>query len=229
MSDIMETASKEGFIGHVFNFNANAKEEMMNIVQYAILAVIPVVLLNKSIQRFIPEVDDEKSSLEIVVEVVVQLIFMFLGIFFIDRLVTFVPTYSTKKYEPLSVINIILSMLVITLSLQTRLGEKVSILVDRVNEMWSGSSEEDGKKKKKKKRGTSVNSNANVSSQSNPVSMPASSPPGSTSIGTLPPVNYDSMYQQQPTPLVNAAEPSMETFEPMAANSGGGGAFGSAF
>ncbi len=126
-------------------------------------------------------------------------------------------------------INIILSMLVITLSLQTRLGEKVSILVDRVNEMWSGSSEEDGKKKKKKKRGTSVNSNANVSSQSNPVSMPASSPPGSTSIGTLPPVNYDSMYQQQPTPLVNAAEPSMETFEPMAANSGGGGAFGSAF
>lgn len=223
----METANKEGFIGHVFNFNANAKEEMMNIVQYAILAVIPVVLLNKSIQRFIPEVDDEKSSLEIVVEVVVQLIFMFLGIFFIDRLVTFVPTYSTKKYEPLSVINIILSMLVITLSLQTRLGEKVSILVDRVNEMWSGSSEEDGKKKKKKKRGTSVNSNA--SSQSNPVSMPASSPPGSTSIGTLPPVNYDSMYQQQPTPLVNAAEPSMETFEPMAANSGGGGAFGSAF
>lgn len=225
----METASKEGFIGHVFNFNANAKEEMMNIVQYAILAVIPVVLLNKSIQRFIPEVDDEKSSLEIVVEVVVQLIFMFLGIFFIDRLVTFVPTYSTKKYEPLSVINIILSMLVITLSLQTRLGEKVSILVDRVNEMWSGSSEEDGKKKKKKKRGTSVNANASASSQSNPVSMPASSPPGSTSIGTLPPVNYDSMYQQQPTPLVNAAEPSMETFEPMAANSGGGGAFGSAF
>lgn len=225
----METANKEGFIGHVFNFNANAKEEMMNIVQYAILAVIPVVLLNKSIQRFIPEVDDEKSSLEIVVEVVVQLIFMFLGIFFIDRLVTFVPTYSTKKYEPLSVINIILSMLVITLSLQTRLGEKVSILVDRVNEMWSGSSEDDGKKKKKKKRGTSVNANANASSQSNPVSMPASSPPGSTSIGTLPPVNYDSMYQQQPTPLVNAAEPSMETFEPMAANSGGGGAFGSAF
>lgn len=225
----METAGKEGFIGHVFNFNANAKEEMMNIVQYAILAVIPVVLLNKSIQRFIPEVDDEKSSLEIVVEVVVQLIFMFLGIFFIDRLVTFVPTYSTKKYEPLSVINIILSMLVITLSLQTRLGEKVSILVDRVNEMWSGSSEDDGKKKKKKKRGTSVNANANASSQSNPVSMPASSPPGSTSIGTLPPVNYDSMYQQQPTPLVNAAEPSMETFEPMAANSGGGGAFGSAF
>ena len=225
----METANKEGFIGHVFNFNANAKEEMMNIVQYAILAVIPVVLLNKSIQRFIPEVDDEKSSLEIVVEVVVLLIFMFLGIFFIDRLVTFVPTYSTKKYEPLSVINIILSMLVITLSLQTRLGEKVSILVDRVNEMWSGSSEDDGKKKKKKKRGTSVNANANASSQSNPVSMPASSPPGSTSIGTLPPVNYDSMYQQQPTPLVNAAEPSMETFEPMAANSGGGGAFGSAF
>jgi len=152
MSELLETSDKNGFVGHVFNFNANAKEEMMNIVQYAVIAIIPVVLLNKSIQRFIPDVDDEKSSLEIGAEVLVQVIIMFLGIFFIDRLVTFVPTYSTKKYESLSVINITLSMLVITLSLQTRLGEKVSILADRVGEMWSGET----KKRRNKKTVTKV-------------------------------------------------------------------------
>ncbi len=222
MSDLLETSDKNGFVGHVFNFNANAKEEMMNIVQYAVIAIIPVVLLNKSIQRFIPEVDDEKSSLEIGVEVLVQVVVMFLGIFFIDRLVTFVPTYSTKKYESLSVTNITLSMLVITLSLQTRLGEKVSILADRVGEMWSG----EPKKKKKKKGGQGQSQGANQQ-QSPPPSQMA--PPGSTSIGSLPAVNYDAMYQQQPTPLIGAAEPGggMEGMEPMAANTGG--SFGSAF
>jgi hypothetical protein len=41
--------------------------------------------------------------------------------------------------------------------------------------------------------------------------------------------DYNQMYQQDSTPLVGAATPGTETFEPMAANSGGGGAFGSAF
>ena len=228
MSDLLETSDKNGFVGHVFNFNANAKEEMMNIVQYAVLAIIPVVLLNKSIQRFIPEVDDEKSSLEIGVEVLAQIIVMFLGIFFIDRLVTFVPTYSTKKYETLSVINITLSMLVITLSLQTRLGEKVSILADRVGELWSGA---ESKKKKKKNKNGGNGGNGGSQQQSGGGQPPQQmAPPGSTSIGSLPAVNYDAMYQQQPTPLVDAATPGMmEPMEPMAANGGGGGAFGSPF
>jgi hypothetical protein len=41
--------------------------------------------------------------------------------------------------------------------------------------------------------------------------------------------DYNQMYQQDSTPLVGAATPGTETFEPMAANAGGGGAFGSAF
>jgi hypothetical protein len=55
---------------------------------------------------------------------------------------------------------------------------------------------------------------------------------GSTSINSLPTQqmpDYNSMYQQDNTPLIGAASPSMESFEPMAANSVGGGAFGSAF
>lgn len=225
MTDILDSSDKSGFVGHVFNFNANAKEEMLNIVQYAILAVIPVVILNKTIQRFIPEVDDDKGTVEIVIEVVLQIIVMFLGVFFIDRLITFVPTYSEKKYDPLSVTSITLSMLVITLGLQTRLGEKVSILADRVSEMWSGS-DASAKKKKKKNKGGAPQQQQQASA---PVQQPQSQFPGSTSIGALPAVDYNNMYQQQPTPMVGAAEPGgMESFEPMAANSGGGG-FGTPF
>jgi len=58
---------------------------------------------------------------------------------------------------------------------------------------------------------------------------------GSTSISALPPIqsqqspNYDQMYQQDSTPLINAATPGMEGFDPQPANGGGIGAFGSVF
>ena len=183
-------------------------------------------------QRFVPEADDEKGSMEIVAEVLAQVISMFLVILIIHRIITFIPTYSGEKYISFSVTNIILSMLVIILSLQTKLGEKVSILVDRVVELWEGQ-----KDKKNNKKG---NGNVKVSqpiSQNQSAMNQSLNSMGSTSISTLPPPqatmtqqlpNYDQMYQQDSTPLVGAATPGMETFEPMAANAGGT-AFGSAF
>ena len=55
---------------------------------------------------------------------------------------------------------------------------------------------------------------------------------GTTSISSLPQQSspdFNNMYQQDNTPLVGAATPSMDNFEPMAANEGGGGGFTSAF
>ena len=38
---------KAGFVKHVFNFDEDSKADILNIVQYAVLAIIPVVVLNK--------------------------------------------------------------------------------------------------------------------------------------------------------------------------------------
>ena len=226
------SSSKPGFFKHVFNFDEESKAEMLNIVQYAVLALIPVIILNKLMQRFVPEADDEKSSIEITAEVLAQVIVMFLVILIIHRIITYIPTYSGEKYTGFSVTNIILSMLVIILSLQTKLGEKVSILVDRVIQLWEGP--------KDTKNGKKGNGNVKVSqpiSQNQTAMNQSLNSMGSTSISALPQAqptmtqqlpNYDQMYQQDSTPLVGAATPGEESFEPMAANSGGS-AFGSAF
>ena len=95
--------------------------------------------------------------------------------------------------------------------------------------------ETEGKKdKKKKKKG----SNGNVK-VSQPISQgqtmnAAINSMGTTSISSLPTQqmpDFNSMYQQDNTPLVGAASPGagFESFEPMAANAVGGGAFGSVF
>lgn len=220
--------SGKNFFKYVFNFDDNSKYDMMNIAQYTFIALIPVVGLNKAIQKFVPEADEEKSSLELLAEVLIQVIVMFFGLLFIHRIVTFVPTYSGVRYPDFSIIFIVLAVLMITLSLQTKLGEKVSILTERLNELWDGSSSD---KKKKKNGKTSVK-------VSQPISGQQSSPVynDSTSISMLPSggqmqqsPNFDSMVRADTTPLVNAAVPGggIEGFgEPMAANAVLGGAFG---
>ena len=246
--------SKKGFFKHVFNFDNDSKSDILNIIQYTLIAIIPVVVLNKLMQKYVPEADEKKGSVEILAEILIQIIVMFIGLLIIHRIITFVPTYSGMEYPEFSLIFIVLAILMITLSLQTKLGEKVSILVDRISELWEGKM--DNKQKGGKGSG---NGNIKVSqpiSGQNLITMSMNTAPsnqsamnqslygGSTSISQLPvnssgstsnqnvqPLpNYNNMYRDDNTPLVGAATPGMsEGFsEPMAANSVlGGGAFGS--
>jgi hypothetical protein len=233
----------KGFLKHVFNFDDDSKYDMLNIIQYAMIALIPVIILNKSMSNYVPEADDKKSSVELSAEIIIQIIVMFIGLLIIHRVITFVPTYSGVKYPDFNIVFIILAVLMITLSLQTKLGEKVSILFDRLMDLWNGT---DSSKKKGKSGNVKVTQPIAGQQQmggsiTGQVMMPQSQPTytDGTSINSLPTSstsstqqlpNYDNMYKQQNTPLVNAATPGgMEGFqEPMAANAVlGGGAFGS--
>ena len=227
----------KSFIKHVFNFNDDSKSEILNIVQYALISIIPIVILNKTMQKYVPEAEEEKSSLEILAEIVVQIISMFLGLLLIHRIITFVPTYSGEKYPDFNVIYTILAVLLITLSLQTKMGEKVSLLVERVNELWNG------KKQVNRKNGTVKITQPISGQQQQQQQQQQSVYNDGTSINSLPTSdmaavqnslnkqqlpNYDKMYRQDNNPLVNASSPDqIESFsEPVAASEFGGG-FGS--
>ena len=240
----MDTSDdSKGFLKHVFNFDDDSKYDILNIIQYAIIALIPVIILNKSMSNYVPEADDKKSSMELSAEIIIQIIVMFIGLLLIHRVITFVPTYSGVKYPDFNIVFIILAVLMITLSLQTKLGEKVSILFDRLTDLWNGT---DSSKKKGKSGNVKVTQPIAGQQQmggsiTGQVMMPQTQPtytdgtsinslPTSSSTSTQQLPNYDNMYKEQNTPLVNAATPGgMEGFqEPMAANAVlGGGAFGS--
>jgi len=135
----MEEPNKN-FLKHVFNFDDESKYDMLNIMQYSILSIIPIVILNKSIQRFIPEVDEDKQSIEILAEIIIQIIVMLIGLLFTHRIVTYIPTYSEQEYPNYNIIMNILAIVMIVLSLQTKIGEKTNILVERIDELWNGKS-----------------------------------------------------------------------------------------
>jgi len=118
------------FVSHVFNFEQDGRNEMVNIMQYTVLAIIFISLLNRAIQDYIPDVDKDKGNLVIFFEISMQCIILFIGILFIHRIITFIPTISGSKYADQNVIAVILPTLIVLLSI-SKLGEKVSILFDR--------------------------------------------------------------------------------------------------
>ncbi len=199
LEDIQKATNTKSFMDHVFEFDDETKNELMNICQYSALAVFPVVGLNKLLKHYIPDVDEEKGSLEILLEVIGQLILLFIGLFYVHRLVTFIPAYSKQEYATFNVHAIILATILIVSSLHTRLGEKTSILAERVSDLWNGETRLDEKK-------TRTNQAPVQSTMANPhMPMPqqqAPPPPQNMAIGPPPPqvqqVNSPPQMQQDP-------------------------------
>jgi len=245
LDEITKTTSKKSFFKHVFNFNDDSKEEMLNIIQYALLALIPIVVLNKLMNKYIPQADENKGNIELSAEIIIQIIIIFLGLLFIHRIITYIPTYSGAKYSDFSITNIILAVLLIILSYQSKLGEKVNILVDRFYDLRDGNKNDNKNKNNNKNVNIKVvqpisqNTNTNLNSNINNVnSTLISSLPSNTNNLIQTPQqqypDYDKMYSQDNTPLIGAQNPSSVSYETMtnqgqvmAANEGG--AFASPF
>ena len=222
--DILQEAreiSRQTFFNHVFSTTDDGKAELLNIIQYAILGLVPVVVLNKSIQRFIPEADVEKPTIELLVEIFVQTSVMFCGIIIIHRMITYVPTYSGFKYDAINLSNVILSFLVIILSIQSKLGLKTNIIYERVLELWNGPSEEENRKKYLKRKvrvNDVVKHNQHVSSQADDLE--------DLSQKRLPPHPESSTAQG---PVKAPIDDDFTGFSPQPANGMLGGGFGSLF
>ncbi len=202
---------RKSLFSHVFSSTDEGKAEMLNTVQYAALGIIPIVGLNKLVQRFVPDADPEKSSVEIAFEIMVQIVVMFGGIILIHRLITYLPTYSGFKYEGFNLTTVILAFLMIVLSIQTKMGIKVNILTDRIAELWDGPSDE-----RPKRRGVKP--------------MYAHAPSQSDTMDTIFPPNPISSAPSKPVAQPITMRDVMDTNQgPMAANTMLGGGLGSFF
>lgn len=227
------------FFNHVFNFDSDNKSNMLNLIQYILIGLIPVVLTLKGIKAYIPEEDDTKGTLEISLEVAMQLFSIFFAIWFIDKIIRYIPTYSGVDYHKFNEINFVLPLLIILVTMQTKLGAKINILAERVMDIWNGN--------QNPYVGKTNNANVKISQ---PIVTPGIHqvsradnldnsiiPPPAQQI----PQNNISMIDALPN-MVNtdgqglssfqnqAIQNSfMETMEPMAANGALGGAFGTSF
>ena len=61
------------FLSHMFSFDNDTKNELMNIGQYAILSIVPLVALVKLIDGLVANFDPTKGNIELVGEILVPL------------------------------------------------------------------------------------------------------------------------------------------------------------
>lgn len=232
----------EGFFKYVFDLNDANKASILNMLQYAILAFIPVILVLKVTKSYVPEVNEDKGSLEILAESLFQVIFILLSFWFINRVITYIPTYSKKPYKDFNETTFIIGFVFILLTLQTKLGEKISILSDRVIEIWSGDSsinkEINTRIKVSQPLAGHQPSQADHLGFTTMTPPPMQQPPAPVMTNNLsqthqysipdrqPIPEFNSMHAGPVNPLPGAAHPTFQ--EPMAANEAfGNGSFGS--
>jgi hypothetical protein len=188
------------FFAHVFNFEQDSRNEMVNIMQYTVFAIVMVSFLNRTVQDNVPAVDKDKGSIAIFVEIAIQCIVLFVGILFIHRIITFIPTASGVKYADQNVITVILPTMIVLLSMMTTLGDKVTILLDRV---------------------LSTPPPVRVK-QTQPLSqVPPLLPRGGSTANPInsPEPDFNSMFAGPNNPLQNAQSP--DSFEPLPSNFSG--------
>jgi hypothetical protein len=144
ISDSVKSVQHEssGFLNYVFNFDTENKNRMMNMIQYTLLTIIPVLLLLRGIKHIIPEEDDTKGSIEILAESVGQVILIVLAIWFTNKIINYIPTYSGEEYSKFNEISFIIPFIIILATMQTKLGAKFNILIDRVMKLIFGGREE---------------------------------------------------------------------------------------
>lgn len=121
----------KSFFKYMFTLNPNEKNDLLNMMQYSVLVIIPIIIILKLMKKYIPSENDKKASIEILIELVLQLIIIFGSFWFIHKLVTFVPTYSTTPYSHFNILQVIIPVTFILFSMNSTISEKATILLNR--------------------------------------------------------------------------------------------------
>lgn len=213
MDTIVENTpiNNDNFFTYMMKLDENNKNELVNLIQYSVFAIIPVMVILKVVKYFSPEYDETKGSLEIIVESLLQITFIISAIWFANKAIRYFPTYSGVKYSDFDSISFIIPLLIIIMTMQSNLGSKVNILFDRTMELWNGEQNTTNQSQ------SQTNENIIPHQQNYDESQLLPNNPMMTSMPPMQPdskPDFNNMYQN----AMHSSTGQIESFKPMAAN-----------
>jgi len=161
MDETLVGGESSSFVSYMFSLSEGEKVDLLNMFQYLVLAIIPILLVNKFMSVYIPPLDRSKSTIEITTELLIQMIVLFAFIYFIHKLILFIPTYSKNPYPSINFLPIVLPVLIILFSLDKNLNEKSNILMNKIFVILGLSKEnfQEGKESESNKQNSSQSNN----------------------------------------------------------------------
>ena len=229
VSDSVKSIQNEsvGFFNYVFNFDNENKMRIMNMLQYTLLAIIPILLILRGIKHLIPEDDDSKGSFEILAESIGQVILIMVSIWITNKIINYIPTYSGEDYPKFNEISFVLPFILLLATMQTKLGAKFNILIDRTMNLITGNKNEQGSETKT--QGQGQGQGQNVVRVTQPLGGGGMHQPSQADyLDRTQLLPSNPQLSAMPTHQPQQAIPDMNSMyqqpynEPMAANEGGG-------
>ena len=147
----LNTVTENSFVQHVTRFDSETRSELTNLIQYLVIAIIPIYFLNRTLNDLIPNFDQNKGNIELLGEVVIHSISLLLGIYLIHRIICYIPTFSGNNLAEVNFLNIVLMILFIGMNSDN--GKKVNHVYERI---FASKKENMENKKKEKKDGAVV-------------------------------------------------------------------------
>ena len=130
--------TKKGFFGYVFNFDNTNSGQLGNLYQYTFIA-IPLILLSlKTLNYLSPDVDETKGTLEILFEIFISINWILLTIWFVNKIIRFIPTKTKMAYPIFNETNFVIPLLIVLFTMNTKLGNKINVLIERLVDLYDG-------------------------------------------------------------------------------------------
>lgn len=127
------SSENTSFMTYMTSFSSKEQSQLMNLLQYGGLCIIPLLALLKLMKAYIPnEPSQLKPTTELIIEVVLQLTVIIVAFFFIHKMVVYLPTYSQQEYDSYSLMSGIIPLFFLMFTLDTKISEKMNTLFDRL-------------------------------------------------------------------------------------------------
>ena len=218
--EVVQTNGNE-VMKHIFRYDDETKSVLTNLVQYTMLAIIPIACLQKASDKLFSDFDESNGSAAILAEILGQSVLTIIGLFMIHRIITAVPTFSGNAMEDIHLFSIVVAFLVASFMFEGKMQRKINAVMNRTFDSW------DGKEAPPKKEDNKQHSRVSVSQPISNNGMPTHQVSRADYIGThsnltapQPPVHQSPSIADQQNIYAQEAPPMVQ--EPMAANAGFG-------
>jgi|TARA_B100000795_G_scaffold199322_1_gene153164 hypothetical protein len=142
----------KSFITKVLDVDSETKAGLMNGMQYIMLAVIPVAIVDIVMKKiFVSTNPAHKGSVELLAEVLGQTVLTIILLFAVHKVIIAIPTYSGSAMNRLNYSTLSLALLISFFALNHQISGKIGVVFERLQDMWDGVQKEDKPQRKNSK------------------------------------------------------------------------------
>lgn len=137
-----EQITGNSIVKHIFKFDDETKTTLTNLIQYTMLAIIPIACLQKASDTMFSDYDESNGTMALLAEILGQSVLTIVGLFMIHRIITAIPTFSGTAMEDIHLVSIIVVFLLISLHCKdNKMHKKLAAVMNRAFDAWDGKPE----------------------------------------------------------------------------------------